>query len=84
MRVFTVIIGIIVAAIGGVIAYRSYFFQYGTSYVVTSEGVDTVSSTIWVVAGLFLFFIGVLTATLAATRARHYTREHTNHRPPND
>ncbi len=76
MRIVSIITGIVVAAIGGVIAYRTYFLEASTSYSIDTSGVNSSSSFLWVGVGLAMFVFGIAIAFISATRRRQYMREH--------
>ena len=72
MRIISIIIGITAAAIGGVIAYRSYFFD-ASGFTLSVAGAEQASSDVWIAAGLVMVLIGIVTAFVAATRKSRYT-----------
>jgi hypothetical protein len=68
MRILSIIIGIIVAAIGGVIAYRAYFIEPSSAVVVTNTDVRELPNIVRIASGLILVFIGAAMAIFAARR----------------
>jgi hypothetical protein len=70
VRVFLVIFGIVLAAAGGVLAYRSYFLEPGAAVVVTDTAVREVPNMARVVVGLLLLAAGAALALSAALRRR--------------
>ena len=70
MRVFLVIFGIVLAAAGGALAYRSYFVEPSAAVVITDTAVREVPNMARVVAGLLLLAAGAALALSAALRRR--------------
>ena len=70
LRAIAVILGIVLAAIGGVIAYRAYFLEPSTAIVISERGVRELPNTYRVVEGLALFALGAVMAFFAARRRR--------------
>ena len=70
MRVFLVIFGIVLAAAGGVLAYRSYFVEPSAAVVITETTVREVPNMARVFAGLLLLAAGAALALFAALRRR--------------
>ena len=70
MRVFLVISGILLAAAGGVLAYRSYFVEPSAAVVITDSAVREVPNMARVAAGLLLLAAGTALALFAALRRR--------------
>lgn len=68
MRALAIIIGILLGATGGVIAYRAYFLVPDTTIVVTEDGLTRLDNTAWVVAGLVLFLVGAAISFFAALK----------------
>jgi len=60
--------GIVVAAIGGVIAYRAWFLEPSAAVVITETEVRELPNTLRVAGGLALFIIGAAVAFFAARR----------------
>lgn len=71
MRVLLIIFGIIFAAVGGVLAYRSFFVDPHTAIVITDTSVREVPNMARVVGGLVLLVAGASLALFAALRRRH-------------
>ena len=67
-RAAAVVIGIALAAAGGVIAYRAAFVEPRTSVLVSDEGVREVTNTPRIVGGILLFLVGVALPVYAARR----------------
>ena len=68
MRGFLVIFGIVLAAAGGVLAYRSYFVEPAAAVVITETAVREVPNMTRVAGGLALFVAGAALALFAALR----------------
>jgi hypothetical protein len=70
LRVAFVIFGIVLAAVGGVLAYRSYFVEPSAAVVITETAVREVPNMARVAVGLLLFAAGTALALFAALRRR--------------
>ena len=70
MRVFLIIFGILLAAAGGVLAYRSYFVEPSAAVVITETTVREVPNMTRVAGGLLLLAAGAAVALFAALRRR--------------
>ncbi len=70
MRVFLVIFGIVLAAAGGVLAYRSYFVGPTAAVVITETTVRELPNMARVTLGLLLLLAGTALALFAALRRR--------------
>lgn len=70
MRVAALILGVAVAAAGGVIAYRAYFVEPHAAVVITNTSVRELPNMARVAGGLLLLFVGAAAALLAALRRR--------------
>ena len=70
MRVARVIFGIVLAAAGGVLAYRSYFVEPSAAVVITDTTVREVPNVARVTGGLLLLLAGTALALFAALRRR--------------
>ena len=68
LRVFAIIFGVVLAAVGGVIAYRAFFLEPSTAIVISNEGVRELPDTFRVVGGIALLFVGAAIAFTAALR----------------
>ena len=68
MRIIGIILGIVVAAIGGVIAYRALFLEPSSAVIVTATEVRELPNTARVVGGIALLAIGATMAFFAARR----------------
>lgn len=68
MRIIAIIFGIVVAAIGGVIAYRALFLEPSSAIVITETEVRELPNTFRVVGGIALLAIGATLALFAASR----------------
>ncbi len=70
MRIVAIIIGVVLAALGGVIAYRAAFLEPNAAIVVTDRGVREVPDMLRIVGGIALLLVGAATAFFAARRTR--------------
>ena len=70
MRVFLIIFGVMLAAAGGVLAYRSYFLEPSAAVVITDTAVREVPNMTRVAGGLVLLAAGAAVALFAALRRR--------------
>ena len=68
MRVIGIILGIVVAAIGGVIVYRALFLEPSAAVVITETEVRELPNTARVVGGMALLAIGAVVAFMAARK----------------
>lgn len=70
LRIVAVIFGIVLAAVGGVIAYRAYFVEPSAAIVITSTDVRQLPDTLRIVGGLALLIAGAAVAYTAALRKK--------------
>ena len=70
MRPVAIIFGVVIAAVGGVIAYRAYFLDPAAAVVISESGVRELPDTFRVVAGMLMLVIGAFIAFTAARRKR--------------
>jgi hypothetical protein len=70
MRVVLIIFGIVLAAAGGVLAYRSYFVDPHAAVVITETTVREVPNMARVAGGIVLLAAGAAVALFAALRGR--------------
>lgn len=66
LRAFAIILGIVLAAVGGVIAYRAFFLDPSAAVVVSERGVRELPDMFRVVAGIVLLLVGTAIAFVAA------------------
>jgi hypothetical protein len=71
LRIVAIILGIVLAAIGGVIAYRAYFLEPSAAVVISNTGVRELPDTFRIIEGLVLLVIGAVMAFFAARRKRY-------------
>ncbi len=64
------IVGIVIAAIGGVIAYRALFLEPSSAVVITETEVRELPNTARVVGGMALLAIGIALAFFGARRKK--------------
>ena len=68
LRTVAIVLGIVVAAVGGVIAYRAYFLEPAAAIVISNEGVRELPDTFRIVGGIALLILGAATAFFAAIK----------------
>jgi hypothetical protein len=68
VRVIGLIIGITIAALGGVIAYRALFLEPSAAVVVTNTEIREVPDTLRVAGGIIMLIAGMALAFFAARR----------------
>jgi hypothetical protein len=69
MRAVLIILGIVLAAAGGVIAYRAAFIASPAAVVVTETGSVHEVQNVWrIVGGLLMLIVGLISAFFAARR----------------
>lgn len=68
MKAVLVCVGVLLAAIGGVIAYRALYLEPAAAVVITNTDVREVPNTMRVVGGLALLVGGAILAFLAARK----------------
>jgi hypothetical protein len=71
LRAVAIILGIVVAAIGGVIAYRAYFLEPTAAVIISERGVRELPDTYRTIEGLLLLILGAAIAFFAARRKRY-------------
>ena len=70
MRAALVLCGVLLAAAGGVLAYRSYFVEPSAAVVISEAGVREVPNMARVAVGLLLLAAGAALALFSALRRR--------------
>jgi hypothetical protein len=70
MKALLLIVGIIVATAGGVIAYRALYVEPRSTVVISETGVRELPNQARVIGGALLFVGGSALALYAATRRR--------------
>ena len=68
MKVLLLIVGIIVATVGGVITYRTLYVEPRSAVVITETGIRQIPNQARVVGGALLFVGGSALALYAAIR----------------
>jgi hypothetical protein len=72
LRWIIIIFGIVIGAVGGVIAYRAFFLEPSAAIVITNEGVRELPNTFKILVGIALLMVGAAVAfTLAVRKPRH-------------
>jgi hypothetical protein len=70
LRPIVIIFGIVLAAVGGVIAYRAVFLEPSAAVVISNTGVRELPDTFRLVEGIVLLIVGATIAFTAARRAK--------------
>jgi 4-amino-4-deoxy-L-arabinose transferase-like glycosyltransferase len=70
MKPVLVILGIVVAAVGGAIAYRALFLEPASAVLITNTEVRELPNYARVVGGLLLLIAGAAVAFLTAIRKK--------------
>jgi hypothetical protein len=68
LRAIAIILGIMIAAIGGVIAYRAFFVDPSAAVVISNEAVRQLPNTGNVVEGIVLLIVGAAIAFASAVK----------------
>ena len=68
MRIVGIILGIAIATVGGVIAYRALYLEPSSAVVLTETDVRELPNTARVIGGMALLVIGAALAFFAARR----------------
>jgi len=71
LRVIAIIFGIVLAAVGGVIAYRAYFLEPAAAVMISERGVRELPDTYRTIEGIALLIFGATMAFFAARRKRY-------------
>ena len=70
LRPVLVIFGVVLAAVGGVIAYRAYYLEPTAAVVITNTDVRELPDYFRVIAGIVLLLVGAAIAYTAALRGK--------------
>jgi hypothetical protein len=71
LKPILILVGIVLAAVGGVIAYRALFLEPSAAVVITSSGdVRELPNYARIIGGSVLFIVGTAIALTAARRKR--------------
>lgn len=68
LRWIIIIFGVVIAAVGGVIAYRAYFLEPSAAIMITNEGVRELPNTTKILGGIALLLVGAAVAFTVAVR----------------
>ncbi len=68
LRAIVVAFGIVLAAVGGVLAYRAFFVEPSAAFVISNEGVRALPNTVRIIEGMVLLIVGAAIAYTAAIR----------------
>jgi hypothetical protein len=70
LRALAIVFGIVIAAIGGVMAYRALFLEPSSALLITNGEVREVPNTLRVAGGIALLIAGASVAFLMARKTR--------------
>ena len=70
LRSILVVFGIVIAAVGGVVAYRAYFLEPTAAIIITNTDVRELPNTFRIVGGIVLLIVGAAIAYAAALRKK--------------
>ena len=70
LRLILIIVGVIVAAVGGVLAYRALFIEPYAAVIITNTDIHEVKNWWKVTGGIIMLIAGAAIAFIAATRRR--------------
>ena len=70
MKVIFLIVGLAIAAAGGVIAYRAIFLEPSSAVLVTETNVRELPNTLRVAGGIAMLVVGASLAFFGARRGR--------------
>jgi hypothetical protein len=68
VRILLIIFGIVIAAVGGVVAYRAYFLAPAEAIVISESGVREIPDYFRIISGLILLVVGAAIAFTAGTK----------------
>ncbi|HBB87135.1 MAG TPA: hypothetical protein DC047_05930 [Blastocatellia bacterium] len=71
LRAIAIILGIVLAAVGGVIAYRAYFLEPAAAVIISEHGVRELPDTYRTIEGIVLLILGAVMAFFAARRKKN-------------
>ena len=70
LKPILVVFGVVISAVGGVIAYRAFYIEPTAAIVISESGVRELPDYFRVVTGLVLLVIGAAIAFTAAVRRK--------------
>ena len=70
LRLIAIIFGVVIAAVGGVVAYRAYYLEPRAAIVITNTDVRELPDYFKVIAGIALLIVGAAIAYTAALRRK--------------
>jgi len=70
LRAILVVFGIVIAAVGGVVAYRAYFLEPTAAVIITNTDVRELPNTFRIFGGVVLLVVGSALAYTAALRKK--------------
>jgi len=73
LRAIAIVFGILLAAVGGVIAYRALFLDPSSAVVISNRGVRELPDTFSAAEGIVLLIGGAAIAFIAARKKRSQT-----------
>lgn len=68
LRAIAIVFGIVLAAAGGVIAYRAFFLEPSAAVVISERGIRELPNTLHAAEGIVLLILGAAIALTAAVR----------------
>lgn len=71
LRTVAIILGIVLAAVGGVIAYRAYFLEPTAAVIISERGIRELPDTYRTIEGIALLIFGASMAFFAARSRRN-------------
>ena len=74
-RILLIIFGIVIAAVGGVIAYRAYYLAPPEAIMISESGIREVPDYFRIVGGVILLVVGAAIAFTAGTRKVNSSRQ---------
>jgi hypothetical protein len=70
MRIVAMVIGVVLAALSDVIAYRAAFLEPNAAVIITDRDMREVPDMLRLVGGIALLLVGTVTALVATRRTR--------------
>jgi hypothetical protein len=68
LRTLAIVFGIVLSAVGGVIAYRALFIEPSAAVLISNEGVRQLPNTFSVIEGVVLLIVGAAIAFAVARK----------------
>ena len=70
LRILAIVFGVVIAAVGGVIAYRAYFLDPKAAVVITNTDIREIPDYFRIVMGIVMLIVGAGMAYTAGIRRR--------------